>query len=69
MIESPLIDELLAERTQDNILEVLRERFGVPPIELTNQLRAVQQDKKLTELLLFAVKCPNLEAFRARLFA
>jgi hypothetical protein len=69
LIESPLIDELVAETKQDMIVELLKDRFGEPPIELTTQLRAIQQDKKLTELHLLAAKCPDLEAFRARLFS
>ena len=69
MIESPLIEELVAEGKQDMILELLKVRFGMPPIEVINQLRTVQKSEKLNELNLFAANCPDLEAFRAQLFS
>ena len=67
MIESPLIEGLLAERTQDTILGALRVRFGEPAIDLVTRVRAVQRSETLMELHDYAVICPTLEDFRNRL--
>ena len=67
MIESPLIEDLLAERTQDNIIDALRVRFGEPPIDLVTRLRAVGRSDTLTGLHRHAIMCPDLDSFRARL--
>ena len=67
MIESPLIQELLAERSQDIILEALRGRFGEVPSDVIARLRQVEREKQLKELSRHAAVCPDLEAFRRRL--
>jgi hypothetical protein len=69
MIESPLITELLAKRTQENILKVLKRRFGKLPHEIATRLRAVVREKELDDLLGLAADCPSLEAFRERLLS
>jgi len=69
MIESPLITELLAKRTQENILEFLKRRFGKVPHEIASRLRAVVKEKELNALVGFAADCPSLEAFRERLLS
>jgi hypothetical protein len=67
MIESPLIQELVAKTGQDYILAVLQERFGdVPPV-MQGQLRKVVRERQLRTLHKRALKCPDLEAFRAYL--
>ena len=68
MIESPLIKELLAENTQDNILEVLQGRLGDVSSEVTKLLRRVTKEKKLRELIRYSGR-PDLEAFRQRLLS
>jgi predicted transposase YdaD len=69
MIESPLIQELLAERMHKAIGRVLTERFGTVLPEIGPALRAIQDETKLDELLGWAVRCPDLDAFRTRLFS
>ncbi|HTU17325.1 MAG TPA: hypothetical protein VMG10_04625 [Gemmataceae bacterium] len=67
MIESPLIDELMAERTQENILLVLDTRFGAVPESLSARLKSVSKMKKLEELIKVAAQCPDLKSFAAQL--
>ena len=75
MIESPLIQEIVAEREreakqeakQEAILEVLQTRFGSVVADIAERLRGVRGEKKLNALLKHAVRCPDLEAFRKRL--
>jgi hypothetical protein len=67
MIESPLIKEIVAENRQEDIVEILRTRFGNVPEEMVERLRKISADRKLRALLKHAVGCPNLESFRKRL--
>lgn len=69
MIESPLIQELVAERTHKDILLVLTARFGLLPQEIVASLQAVQEEKKLEELVDWAARCADMEAFRSRLIS
>jgi hypothetical protein len=69
MFESPLLKELLAQTRQEDIVDVLQERFGDVPVELTTRLQQIADGKKLRGLLRFAAMCPDLEAFNARLLA
>ncbi len=67
MIESPLIQELLAERMHKGILKVLESRFGSIPQDLAIALQTIQDEAKLDELVVIAATCHDLDAFRARL--
>jgi predicted transposase YdaD len=67
MIESPLIQELLVEQRQNYIVRVLKTRFGLLPSDVGAALLPIQDEAKLDELLDWAVSCPDLESFRARL--
>lgn len=49
------------------IRSLLRTRFGDVPSDLTRQLRAIEDQKKLDELHKLAAMCPDLAAFRAAL--
>jgi hypothetical protein len=69
MIESPLIQELLAEQRHKDIEWVLTERFGTVQAEIMTALRPIQDAQKLDELVRWAVRCPDQEAFRNRLIA
>jgi hypothetical protein len=69
MIESPLINVLLAKNRQEAILDVLAARFGAVPQDVRKQLRSVVDLKRLKGLTRFAAQCPDLEAFRQRLLA
>jgi predicted transposase YdaD len=67
MIESPLIQELMAEQRQDDIVEVLAGRFGAVPEDVLKRLRQVTREKELKELLRYTAVCPDLAAFLSRL--
>ena len=67
MIESPVLQELLAERSHRVILRVLSARLGAVPPEIATALAAVQDEGKLEELADWAGRCPTLEAFRTRM--
>jgi hypothetical protein len=71
MIESPLIQELrqefMAEQRHKDIVDVLEERFGSVPQDIITALGAIQDAERLGQLLRWAVRCPDLEAFRQRL--
>jgi hypothetical protein len=67
MIESPLIQEIVAEAVHDTILDFLRARFGDPSPDLEGKLRAVSDKGRLSELTRIAAICPNLDAFRQAL--
>src|SRR5262249_53759479 len=67
MIESPLIKEILAESKQDDILTVLKARFGEVPLELAKRLRRISSEKKLEKLIEEAARCASLKAFREQL--
>jgi hypothetical protein len=71
MIDSPLIRELVAENTQqtqhEDIGLVLTERFGPLDEALMARLKSVRKKKELIELLKFAVRCADIQAFQARL--
>jgi hypothetical protein len=75
MIDSPLIQELLAETRAEaraetqrkDILRFFSSRFGLVPPEIVTALQRIHEEAKLNDLVEWAAKCPNLEAFRARL--
>jgi hypothetical protein len=69
MLESPLIQELMAQRDQQllhyTILDNLEGRFGSVPPEMTAEVRGTSDERKLRELHRLAAVCPDLESFRA----
>jgi hypothetical protein len=67
MIESPLLQELLAEQTHKTILNFVRARFGPVPTEVVTALRAITTDDRLQELAVHAASCQDLAAFQAQL--
>lgn len=68
MIESPLIQELMAKTRHDDIITVLEARFGVVPRDLVLALRDCIDDERLRKLNRQAAICEDLEAFRTILF-
>src|SRR5262249_37143325 len=64
MIESPLIQEMVADQMREAILDELNERFQSVPVSLNNLLRAVTKQKELRALLRQATRVPSLDAFR-----
>lgn len=67
MIESPVVQELIAESIQECILEVLKDRFGSVPRNVVKLLRAELKEKKLRKWNVLAAKCADLEEFREAL--
>ena len=57
----------IAERMQKDITRSLRERFKTVPHEIIAELKSVQAEARLEELVGWAAICPDLDAFRARL--
>jgi hypothetical protein len=64
MIESPVLQKLMAKRVHGIILALLKDRFGRVPQNLVKLLGEVVDDRKLTDLSVFAAKCEDLDAFR-----
>lgn len=71
MLELPFLQEFRqefrAERAHKDILMVLGARFGSVPGGLEDELRPIEDDAKLDELIKWAAKCPDVAAFRSRL--
>jgi hypothetical protein len=67
MIESPLLQRMMAARTHDLILDALKDRFGTVPRDVSKRLREIINEKKLRQLNRVANTCSDMEAFRAAL--
>jgi hypothetical protein len=67
MIESPVLQGYLAERSHKGILLLLEKRFGTVPPHLAAKLRAIVDEQRLLDLNVQAGTCPSLEAFQALL--
>jgi hypothetical protein len=67
MIESPVLQRLIAETRRKDILAFLAARFGPPAEDLRAALQIIEDETKLDELVESAASCPDLEAFRARI--
>jgi hypothetical protein len=69
MIESPLIREIeakaAAKAKQEDILTCLQARFGRISRRLASAIRAVDDKRRLKELIALAARSPDLEAFEA----
>jgi hypothetical protein len=67
MIESPLIQEIVAESERTgrvkSTVDVLETRFGRVTATITAGLEQVKEDEKVVRLLRQAVVCPSLQAF------
>jgi hypothetical protein len=85
MLDFPLVRDLLsdpevvkrapgwpvvqAETRRQDILRFLAARFGAVPPEIEAMLKSTVEPTRLDELIDWAARCPDLEAFRARLTA
>jgi hypothetical protein len=67
MIESPLLQELVAESLHETLLGVLEDRCGSVPPETATLIRAILDEKRLQSLTRFAAKCKDLESFQSQL--
>jgi hypothetical protein len=72
MIESPLyqevVEEAKRETRQQDIIDLLEDRFGPEAKDVGALLKAVAFDR-LRELVRFARKCRSLASFRKRLLS
>ena len=73
MIESPVLQQLKAEWTQEGerkaIIESLTARFGEAAEELRAKLDIIDDKAQLKGLVRAAATCPDLDAFRKHLEA
>jgi hypothetical protein len=71
MIESPVLQELIAETTAEtthkNIMTFLKARLGPVPAEVGAALRRITDEQRLERLVEHAARCPDLDAFRREL--
>jgi hypothetical protein len=71
MIESPILNSLIAEKAAEAvhaaILAILADRFGPVPGDVEERLKAISDQDRLRELNKAAARCPDLEAFRQQL--
>ncbi len=67
MIESPLIQEIVARTKHESIIQFLEARFGSVPLDVAIQLRTILDEQKLNNLNRMAARCPDIEAFRVQL--
>jgi len=71
MIESPLFQELRAELTHEttirHIMTILVGRFGSKAESLETEIKAIDDEARLEELLLHAATCRTLGSFRKHL--
>lgn len=66
VLEFPLIQEIVAERTHETILLMLEGRFGSVPPDVAEEVKKVVDEQKLRELARNAGRCLDLESFRAQ---
>ena len=68
MIESPLIQELIAEKTHETlikaIIDFLVARFGSKAEAIETELKAIDDEARLQELVKHAATCRTLSSFR-----
>jgi hypothetical protein len=69
MIESPLLQEIINERMQEAVVRALRRKFGAVPPEVEAQIRAVQGEERLYDLVSQVGVSPDLAAFQKQLAA
>ena len=63
MIESPLIREIVGERGQKSILQVLQTRFGSVPPEVEAEVKSILDETVLDAATRLAASCARLEQF------
>jgi hypothetical protein len=68
MIESPLLEELMADGERagqrKSIMLFLVTRFGPSARDVRSVLNTITDDKKLEELTRLSASCPDLESFK-----
>ncbi len=70
MIESPWLKEIVEEREAEqqrkDLLKFLAARFDSVPADVKTRLQTITDSGRLEELIDWAGRCPDLDAFRAR---
>ncbi len=75
MIESPLLQRLLQETRQEtrqetkqqDILRLLVLRFRIVAADIEAELKSINGDERLNELIDLAATCSDLDSFRKQL--
>lgn len=67
LLETPLMQEILAEARHKDLIRILEARFGPVPPNVAAAIKGVWDEGKLTELITTSVLCENLEGFRKKL--
>jgi hypothetical protein len=67
VIESPMLQRLIAKSLHVNIQEALKARFGSVPRDVSRLLGDILDERKLHKLNGVAAKCDDLDAFREAL--
>ncbi len=57
----------LIETIQEDVLEVLNERFGIVSSDMIQQIRTISLQEHLKQLLRQAIRCSDLESFKEML--
>lgn len=68
----PFLDEIVMEKTHvtaretahQYIVTVLEARFADVPVDLAEEIEAIDDEKQLRGLVRLAASCPDLDAFR-----
>ncbi len=55
------------EEAREMVLEAMKEKFGIVPSNMIEQIRAISLREHLTELLRQAIRCSDLESFKEML--
>ncbi len=69
MLELPVMQRMRAKTLQKGILAVLTARFETVPRDVTRHLGKILDENRLTDLLVRAGQCQDLDAFRMALRA
>ena len=64
MLEVPFLNEIVMERTRENITVFLEARFGDVPRDLVEEIESVVDEKQLESLVRSAGTCRDLAEFR-----
>ncbi len=67
MIELPYLDDVFAEIRRRDIITVLSTRFGSDAVELANDMKNIEDEERLLELIKLAATCRTLKSFRKHL--
>jgi hypothetical protein len=57
----------LIEEAREMVLEALKEKFGIVPSDMIQQIRAISLRDHLKQLLRQAIRCSDLESFKEML--